>query len=147
MSPRSNFVVPARKISYRSVLLRDLVGFAFWSVYILIPAAQYLSSLYRASVSTPEVTNDLAYSRFGSLLYYVVGDFGAYWMHRLLHSSLSGVSINGIILLPTCIGWPAIEHPLRNRLCVNLPWIFAYSVSWHGPLVDVSGGAVLSHCC
>lgn len=77
-------IAPARKISYRSVFLYDLVGCTLVG-YILIPAAEFLSNRIALQASVPEVIMELPIAA-SFLLYYVVGDFGAYWMHRLMHT-------------------------------------------------------------
>ena len=73
-------IAPARKISYRSVILYDLIGCTLVG-YILIPASQFLSNRIALRAGVPEVILALPVAA-SFLLYYAVGDFGAYWMHR-----------------------------------------------------------------
>jgi len=56
-------IVPARKISYRSVILYDLIGCTLVG-YILIPASQFLSNRIALLASVPEVILALPRGRF-----------------------------------------------------------------------------------
>jgi sterol desaturase/sphingolipid hydroxylase (fatty acid hydroxylase superfamily) len=119
-------VAPARKISYRSVLLYDLIGCTLVGL-ILLPTAEYLSNRIAFRASVPELV--LALPGAASLLvYYVVGDFGAYWMHRFMHSKPVW-RVHKWHHSPTTMYWLAgYRASLLQQTLFNLPWIFAYSV-------------------
>lgn len=119
-------IAPARKISYRSVFLYDLVGCTLVG-YILIPAAEFLSNRIALQASVPEVIMELPIAA-SFLLYYVVGDFGAYWMHRLMHTKAVWRA-HKWHHSPTTMYWLAgYRASLPQQTLFNLPWIFAYSV-------------------
>jgi sterol desaturase/sphingolipid hydroxylase (fatty acid hydroxylase superfamily) len=74
---------PARPIAYRSVFWRDLIALGLYNVSFLavvqatdrIPIPNYMPA---ALYSLPTVVK-LA-------LFYIVEDFGLYWVHRLMHT-------------------------------------------------------------
>ena len=75
---------PARALRYRSVFLRDLVALGIYNLSFLVvvqatdrvPIPDYLPPAAR---EMPTV--------FKLLIFYVVEDFGLYWMHRLVHTT------------------------------------------------------------
>lgn len=123
-------IVPARNISYRSVFFYDLIGCTLVG-FVLVPAAQFLSHRIAIHAYVPEVILALPVGiRF--ILYYVVGDFGAYWMHRLVHTDPLW-RIHKWHHSPTTMYWLAgYRASLPQQTLFNLPWIFAY------PLFDLS---------
>ncbi len=123
-------IVPARKISYRSVFLYDLIGCTLVG-FVLVPAAQFLSNQIVIRAHVPEFILALPVGiRF--VLYYVVGDFGAYWMHRFVH--LHPIwRIHKWHHSPATLYWLAgYRASLPQQTLFNLPWMFAY------PLFDLS---------
>ncbi len=80
------WLIPARKVPYRSLLWLDLLGAAIL-VYSTTPAAGYLRGFLAVQPVIPEWILTLPTAAV-FLLYYVVGDFGAYWMHRFWHLRL-----------------------------------------------------------
>jgi sterol desaturase/sphingolipid hydroxylase (fatty acid hydroxylase superfamily) len=119
-------IAPARKISYRSVILYDLIGCTLVG-YILIPASQFLSNRIALRASVPEVILALPVAA-SFFLYYVVGDFGAYWMHRLIHAKPVWRA-HKWHHSPTTMYWLAgYRASLPQQTLFNLPWIFAYPV-------------------
>lgn len=124
-------IAPARKVSYRSVFLYDLIGCTF-VVSILIPASEYLSDRIAIRASAPEFILALPVAA-SFLLYYVVGDFGAYWMHRLMHSGPVW-RVHKWHHSPTTMYWLAgYRASLPQQTLFNLPWIFAFSVLGMSP--------------
>ena len=73
---------PARTLQYRSVFLRDLVALGIYDVFFLvgmnitdrIPIPNYASSIM--DMPLPVLL----------ILFYVVEDFGLYWVHRVMHT-------------------------------------------------------------
>ncbi|MEX0830524.1 MAG: sterol desaturase family protein [Nitrospirales bacterium] len=74
---------PARPLQYRSVLLKDLVSLGMYNIFFLlavnitdrIPIPNYAS----ATLLTLPLFIKL-------ILFYVVEDFGLYWVHRIMHT-------------------------------------------------------------
>lgn len=74
---------PAREVPYRSVFWRDLLALGIYNLFFLLvvqvtdrlPVPQYAPA---ALVEMPTV--------FKLILFYVVEDFGLYWVHRLMHT-------------------------------------------------------------
>jgi sterol desaturase/sphingolipid hydroxylase (fatty acid hydroxylase superfamily) len=79
------WMMPARVVPYRSILLMDIVGASLVG-YLLLPVALYVSKQIVIRPMLPEFISTLPIAA-ACVLYYVVGDFGAYWVHRLLHFS------------------------------------------------------------
>jgi sterol desaturase/sphingolipid hydroxylase (fatty acid hydroxylase superfamily) len=75
--------LPARKVPYRTLLAMGIIG-ATMVGYLMIPVAQYLSEKILIHPVLPEVILILPTALL-FVFYYAVGDFGAYWVHRLLH--------------------------------------------------------------
>ena len=70
------WMMPAREVPYRSILLMDVVGAALVG-YLLLPAALYVSERIVIRPVLPEFISALP-TAAAFTLYYVVGDFGAY---------------------------------------------------------------------
>lgn len=119
-------IYPARQIPYRSLLFLDILG-ATLVGYFLVPAARYLSHFLAVSPVLPDAILTLP-TVVAFLLYYLVGDFGAYWMHRFLH--LSPVwRAHKWHHSPTSMYWLAgYRASLPQQVLFNLPWMFAYAV-------------------
>lgn len=122
---------PARTVPYRSVLFLDIIGAAFL-VYFITPAAGYLRHFIAVEPRVPESILALP-TAVVFLLYYVVGDFGAYWMHRFWH--LSPIwPVHRWHHSPTSMYWLAgYRASLLQLVFQGLPWILAYSVLGMAP--------------
>ena len=119
-------IAPARTISYRSVMVYDLIGCTLVG-FILVPAAEFLSARIALRAPLPDAIMALpVVATF--FLYYLVGDLGAYWMHRFMH--LAAVwRIHKWHHSPTTMYWLAgYRASFPQQVLFNLPWIFAYSV-------------------
>jgi len=124
-------IAPARKISYRSVFLYDLIG-CILAGYILIPASEVVSNRIALRASLPEAILALPVAA-SFMLYYIIGDFGAYWMHRLMHSKPVW-RVHKWHHSPRTMYWLAgYRASLPQQTLFNLPWIFAYSVFGFSP--------------
>jgi sterol desaturase/sphingolipid hydroxylase (fatty acid hydroxylase superfamily) len=113
---------PAREIRYRSVLLRDLVALGIYNLFFLIalrltdriPVPHYLPA---AIISLP-----LAYKL---VLFYVIEDFGLYWVHRLMHTKYVW-RVHKWHHSPTYMYWLAgIRTTLPHILLFNLAFVAA----------------------
>ncbi|THJ19817.1 MAG: sterol desaturase family protein [Nitrospira sp. CG24D] len=123
--------VPARKVSYRSVLFLDIIGFAVL-VYLTAPFAGYLRSFIAVKPVVPESILTLP-TVVGLFLYYVIGDFGAYWMHRFWH--LSPIwRIHKWHHSATSMYWLAgYRASFLQLVLFGLPWGVALSVLGKAP--------------
>ncbi|HEX6727454.1 MAG TPA: hypothetical protein VF078_08870, partial [Nitrospira sp.] len=73
------WMMPAREVPYRSILVMDIVG-ATLVGYRLLPVALCVSERIVIRPVLPELVSALPRAA-AFALYYVVGDFGAYWVH------------------------------------------------------------------
>lgn len=74
---------PARSLSYRSVFFRDLVASGIYFVFF------GLVMFYTDQIPIPGYQPTWLYdlpSVFKLLLFYIVEDFGLYWVHRFMHT-------------------------------------------------------------
>jgi sterol desaturase/sphingolipid hydroxylase (fatty acid hydroxylase superfamily) len=76
-------VAPAREVPYRTLLAMDIAGAALVG-YLMIPAARYLSETIVIQPVLPEAILTMPTALLFAF-YYLVGDFWAYRVHRLLH--------------------------------------------------------------
>jgi len=120
------WMVPARMVPYRSVLWRDILG-ATLVGYLMLPIAEYLDERIAIRPALPEAILTLP-PLVTFALYYLVGDFGAYWMHRLWH--LRPIwPVHRWHHSPTSMYWLAgYRASLLQLTLQGLPWAFAYSV-------------------
>lgn len=125
------WLVPARKVPYRSILLMDIVGAALVG-YLLLPVAWSISERIVIRPVLPEFSSTFP-TAASFALYYVVGDFGAYWVHRFLH--LGPVwRVHKWHHSPTHMYWLAgYRASLPQQVLFNLPWVAAFSVFGHAP--------------
>jgi sterol desaturase/sphingolipid hydroxylase (fatty acid hydroxylase superfamily) len=77
---------PAREVPYLRAIGRDLVAFVVVS-YAMIPMAAYLHQLVPGKYHFP-VPATIAHLPLGVrvLLFFILGDLGHYWTHRLTHT-------------------------------------------------------------
>lgn len=124
-------LVPARRVSYRSVLWLDIIGAAVL-VYFTTPAAGFLRSFLAVQPVVPESILTLPAAGI-FLLYYIVGDFGAYWMHRFWHLSLVW-RVHKWHHSPASMYWLAGYRASILQLTLQgLPWGFAYAILGMAP--------------
>ncbi|PYO05806.1 MAG: hypothetical protein DMD75_26490 [Candidatus Rokuibacteriota bacterium] len=121
---------PARPLAYRAVIRNDLVALAAY-IYIVFPLAAHLNHLvqgqpsYPASVAVLPVPLRVA-------LYYVLADFGHYWVHRLTHTRFFW-RVHKWHHSPTYMYWMGgVRATVPQQFLVNIPYILAY------PLLDIS---------
>lgn len=125
------WLFPARKVPYRTLLVMDIVGAALVG-YLLLPAARYLSEKIAIHPALPDVILNLPTVML-FVCYYIAGDFGAYWVHRLLHLAPLW-RMHKWHLSPTGMYWLAgYRASLPQQVLFNLPWMMAFSVFGHAP--------------
>lgn len=125
------WVVPARNVPYRTLLAMDIVGAALVG-YLMLPAARYLSEKIVIHPVFPETILTLPTAML-FVFYYLVGDFGAYWVHRLLHLT-SLWRMHKWHHSPTTMYWLAgYRTSLAQLVVFNLPWMVASSLFGMAP--------------
>ena len=124
-------LLPARPMSYRSVLLFDLPGCVLYLLF-LVPAAGFLSGHVAVRAPVPELVMELPIIA-RVLMYFVAGDFGAYWMHRLLHARPLWRT-HKWHHAPTSMYWLAgFRASLPQQTLFRLPWLFVLPVLAQSP--------------
>lgn len=120
----------ARPIPWRSVLLADLLATLFY-VVVVAQAAQFLNRWVGLRGPWPAFFGEWPlWARL--VLYLVIADFGAYWMHRFVHLRPFW-RIHRWHHLPVRLYWLAgTRSSILQQTLFNLPYIFA------SPLLDVS---------
>jgi sterol desaturase/sphingolipid hydroxylase (fatty acid hydroxylase superfamily) len=119
-----------RRIAWREVLMRDIVAMLVAS-FVVVAAAAHLNQWVAWRGPWPEAIKALPLPvRF--VLYLVVADFLAYWMHRLVHVSRLW-RIHRWHHAPTHMYWLAgTRASILQQTMFNLPYIFV------SPLLDLS---------
>lgn len=128
---------PARPLSYRRVILADIAAYLVYEAAV-VPIAGFFTR-HAASSYQHEVH---LFERFASLplvvrllCYYVLADFGTYWMHRLLHTRHVW-RVHRWHHAPRYMYWFAgIRATLPQQLLFNLPYVLvapllAQSPTW-----------------
>jgi sterol desaturase/sphingolipid hydroxylase (fatty acid hydroxylase superfamily) len=123
-------VRPARKVSYRSVVLNDLAALATY-VFVVFPAAGYLSRFVPGYHPFPAGVSRLPLWLRVSL-YFVLADLGHYWVHRLHHTEYFW-RMHKWHHGPTYLYWlSGVRATLPQQFMVNIPYALAL------PFLDIS---------
>lgn len=79
----AEWLFPARSVPYRSVFLKDLTALGLYSVFfmLVLPVTNRIPIPNYAPMAISKLP--MVYKLF---LFYVVEDFGLYWVHRLMHT-------------------------------------------------------------
>jgi sterol desaturase/sphingolipid hydroxylase (fatty acid hydroxylase superfamily) len=121
---------PARAICYRAVIWNDLAACAMY-VLVVYPAAARLSQIVPGHHPYPAAIAGLPLP-LRVLLYFVLADFGHYWVHRLIHHPLFW-PVHKWHHSPTYMYWlGGVRATLSQQFLVNIPYVLAY------PLLDIS---------
>ena len=114
---------PAYCVPYREVLPRDILVALGCGVFI-VPAADYFDSWILSPPALPQSV--LAWPLpLRILIYLVVADFGAYWVHRLLHTRPLWPA-HKWHHAPTYLYWLAgVRTSVIQMTLFNLPYIAA----------------------
>ena len=75
---------PARNLSYLPVIWRDFIAYVFFRCVVL-PVAIYLNSAVIAYDLVPDSVDNFPLAARVSA-YFILADFGHYWVHRLTHT-------------------------------------------------------------
>jgi lathosterol oxidase len=78
------FLRPARAFSYLSVIGKDLLAYGSFR-YIVLPICIYLNDIVPGYHPAPASIAHLPLA-IRVLLYFILADFGHYWIHRLTHT-------------------------------------------------------------
>ena len=127
---------PAKKVSYRSVALQDFIAFLTYQ-YLVVPWASYIDHFIvdhmiplKPHLPDAMLTMPL-YARL--LCYLVIGDFGQYWIHRLLHAKYIW-RIHKWHHAPTYMYWLAgVRATVPQQAFVNTPHMVAFTVLEFSP--------------
>jgi len=121
---------PARRIFYLSVVLNDLVALGVY-IFIVLPTANYLSRLVPGYHPFPFNVSHLPLIVRVSL-YFVLADFGHYWVHRL-HHTRHFWQMHKWHHSPSYMYWlGGVRATIPQQFMVNVPYILAY------PFLDIS---------
>lgn len=77
-------MAPARPVSYKTKLPRDTLVLMLF-IFALVPASEYLNRWISYQPTLPPWVMEWPLA-IRLILYAVVADFGAYWVHRLVHT-------------------------------------------------------------
>ena len=79
----AEWLFPARDVAYRSVILNDLIATGLY--FLFFNVAVYLTDHIPVIQYQPQWLHEQ--SSIGKLIcFYLVEDFGLYWIHRLMHT-------------------------------------------------------------
>jgi len=116
---------PACSVSYRKVLWKDFTVFLLYA-YVIFPLAENIDRLIEIRPNLPEAILALPFP-IRVLCYFIVADFGHYWIHRLMHTKYVW-RIHKWHHAPTYLYWLAgVRATVPQQVIVNLPYIFAWS--------------------
>jgi sterol desaturase/sphingolipid hydroxylase (fatty acid hydroxylase superfamily) len=113
---------PARPVPYRSVFFKDLVALGLYSMFFMltvrftdrIPIPNYVPTV----ISNTPILYKL-------VLFYIVEDFGLYWVHRLMHTKYVW-RIHKWHHHPTYMYWLAgIRATIPHIVLFNLAFVMA----------------------
>lgn len=116
---------PARNIPYGKLIGRDILLFSFFS-YGMVPIAEYIDRWIAIRPHLPEIILQMPLL-LRLLCYFLIADFGHYWIHRLMHQKHIW-RIHKWHHSPTYMYWLAgFRGTIPQMVIVNLPYMFAYS--------------------
>jgi sterol desaturase/sphingolipid hydroxylase (fatty acid hydroxylase superfamily) len=123
-------VWPARPVPYRAVIASDLVACVAY-VFVIFPIAAHLSRMVASYHLFPARISELPLV-LRVVLYFLLADFGHYWIHRVMHTRLFW-QVHKWHHSPTYMYWlGGVRATLPQQFLVNIPYVLAY------PLVDIS---------
>ena len=122
---------PARTLSYLPVIGRDLVAYVTFRCAIL-PVGIYLNDIVPGYHPAPAgITHWPLAVRV--VLYFILADFGHYWVHRLTHTRYFW-RIHRWHHVPTYMYWLAgMRTTVPDFFLVNIPYVLAYSLLYISP--------------
>lgn len=116
---------PTRTISYRSVIWSDLIALATY-VFVIFPAAGYLSRFVPGYHPVPASVSSLPLA-LRVIIYFIVADFGHYWIHRLHHTRFFW-QMHKWHHAPAYMYWlGGVRATIPQQFMVNIPYVIAYA--------------------
>jgi sterol desaturase/sphingolipid hydroxylase (fatty acid hydroxylase superfamily) len=136
------FLRPARSLSYLSVIGRDLIAYVVFRCAIL-PVCIYLNDIFPGYHPAPASVAHLPLA-VRVILYFILADFGHYWIHRLTHTRYLW-RVHKWHHAPTYMYWlGGVRTTIPDFFMVNIPYVLAYSVLYISPWWMASAIAVSS---
>lgn len=118
-------IKPARTVAYHRVMLKDLTVAVLY-FFIIFPLAVRIDNWIAIRPHLPEAIVAMPLL-LRLLCYFLIADFGHYWIHRLMHHRYLW-RIHKWHHAPTYMYWLAgVRGTIPQQTIVNLPYIFAYS--------------------
>lgn len=118
-------IKPTRKVAYLKVILNDLAVTVVY-FFIIFPMAVRIDRWIAVHPHLPEWLLEMPLA-LRVLCYFVVADFGHYWIHRLMHHRYAW-RIHKWHHAPNYMYWLAgARATIPQQVIVNLPYIFAWS--------------------
>lgn len=122
---------PARTFSYLPVIARDLIAYGTFRCAIL-PAAIYLNDIVPGYHPAPASIAHLPLA-MRAVLYFVLADFGHYWVHRLTHTRYFW-RVHRWHHSPDYMYWlGGVRTTIPDFFLVNTPYVLAYSFLYISP--------------
>jgi sterol desaturase/sphingolipid hydroxylase (fatty acid hydroxylase superfamily) len=121
---------PARPLSYRAVVRKDLIASVAYA-YVIFPIAGHLSRMVTGYHPFPASILELPLV-LRICLYFLLADLGHYWIHRLMHTRWLW-QVHKWHHSPTYMYWlGGVRATLPQQFLVNIPYVLAY------PILDIS---------
>jgi sterol desaturase/sphingolipid hydroxylase (fatty acid hydroxylase superfamily) len=121
---------PAHVVTYRAVVMKDLAASLAYA-YLIFPFAAKLSMMVPGHHSFPAGVGELPLP-LRVVLYFILADFGHYWIHRLTHTRYFW-QVHKWHHSPTYMYWlGGVRATLPQQFLVNIPYVIA------SPLLDIS---------
>ncbi|HEU4684965.1 MAG TPA: sterol desaturase family protein [Nitrospira sp.] len=116
---------PARAVAYRKVIWKDFTV-ALVYFFVIFPLAIRIDRWIEIRPNLPAGLLEMPLP-LRVLCYFLVADFGHYWIHRLMHTKYVW-RIHQWHHAPTYMYWLAgVRATIPQQVIVNLPYIFAWS--------------------
>jgi len=116
---------PARMVTYRKVVLKDLTVAVLY-FFVIFPLAIEIDRWIAIRPQLPEMVLTMPFP-IRVFSYFIIADFGHYWIHRFMHTKQVW-RIHKWHHSPTYMYWLAgVRGTVPQQVIVNLPYIFAWS--------------------
>jgi len=122
---------PARTLSYLPVIWWDLLAYLAFRCVVL-PSTIYLNNLVPGYHALPDGIAHLPLA-IRVALYFILADFGHYWVHRLTHTRYFW-RVHKWHHAPTYMYWlGGVRTTIPDFFLVNTPYVLAYSFLYISP--------------